>query len=162
MSAYSAEGLLVETWGGVSPGHETEALRHGERVYDADYHAWVTEESIASSRAGEPPAELTVRATWQTGLGGLESLTDFDGQTSHVVYDRLGRQRALYRPLCEEPSIVYDYVLDPSLGLHYARTRSNEVCDRPGAPSPGEEPEADLDGSTGLLEAYAFVDGLGR
>ena len=126
---------------------------------------FVIEESLQANRPDEPARWLTATASWDAGLASLTSLTDFSGQTTQVIYDRLGRQRGLYRPLCQEPSVVYQYLIRPTEGLHAVRTVTNEVCDRTGTAGalvPEHDPLAHLDTATGIRESYAFVDGLGR
>jgi RHS repeat-associated protein len=177
VTSYNQQGLVQETWGGVSPHRRAHALRHSRRFYDEQYGAYVVAESTQANRADQPRADLSASATWDTGLGVVTSVTDYNGQRSHIVYDRLGRQSALYRPLCQEPSVVYSYQLwpggtqpraypyPPKTRLHHVRTLTNEVCDRPGTPAAPEryhDPWIDLDTSTGVIEAFALVDGLGR
>jgi RHS repeat-associated protein len=177
ITTYNAQGLVAESWAGVSPGNEGNALRHSRRVYDDDYGAYVVEESFQVNRADQPAAYLTVSATWDAGRGVVTSVTDHSGHSSYVSYDVLGRQTALYRPLCQEPATVYQYQLWPQgrlesgrswhfgARLHHVRTLTNEICDRPGTPAPPSryhDPLADLDTSTGMLEAYAVVDGWAR
>jgi RHS repeat-associated protein len=168
VTQYNNEGLVVGTWGGVSPSGIDRALRHARRAYDLDYGAHVVEETVQVNRADQPESYVTTRATWNTGWGTLASLTDANGQTSYLSYDGLGRQTALYRPLCQEPSKVYEYSFAhdrDSVSGPYVRTLTNQVCDRPGHPTVpelGNDPAADLDASSGVSKAYAVVDGLGR
>jgi hypothetical protein len=144
----------------VAPGSTASALRYAQRTYDSDYGAFVTNERIQSNRAGQTTAYLEVEAEWDAGLGALVQLKDFNSQSSLVSYDRLGRQVALYRPLCQEPSVVYEFNLDPAGSLHKVHTLTNEVCDTEG--DPVDEGVAELSTATGVMEAYAVVDGMGR
>jgi hypothetical protein len=164
LTDYNAQGLPANTYGGVGPGDEANALRHQRNTYDAQYGALLVAEQVQANRADQDAAYLTNSAVWDVGLGLPTAVTEHNGQTGYAQYDALGRVTAVYRPLCREPAAVYEYVISESGGLHYVHTQANEVCDSPGNPSPeeGEAAFTELNTSTGVTESYGFVDGLGR
>jgi YD repeat-containing protein len=157
--------MVAESWGGVDPGSTGSSLRHSERIYDSDYGVAVIEEHAQSNRFDQEAENLIISASWDTGLGALTSLTDENGQTTFATYDRLGRQTSLYRSLCQEPQIVYQYIYEPGGALHHTRTLINEICDTEGNPNSSvltTDPFDNLVTGTGVEETYAFVDGMRR
>jgi RHS repeat-associated protein len=165
VTTYDAQGLPVESFGGVAPGDEADALRFSSQSYDEQYGAYLVREQVQANLPGQTPTFLTSTASWDVGLGVPTAVTDSNGQTAYARYDRLGRQQAVYRPLCQEPSVVYQYVLNQEGGLHYVHSQTNEICDAPGAPDPEDGLTSsfmELGTSTGVTEVYAFSDGLGR
>ncbi|MCP3977174.1 MAG: hypothetical protein GY720_22015, partial [bacterium] len=114
VTEYNDQGLVTESWAGVDRGgaEAGQALQYSNREYDAQYGAAVVTESIQANRPGESAYPLDTHATWDTNLGALTSLTDFNEQMAFVVYDAVGRMLATYRPMCAEPSVVHEYNLD--------------------------------------------------
>ncbi|MBI5500895.1 MAG: hypothetical protein HY907_11685 [Deltaproteobacteria bacterium] len=130
--------------------------------YDTDYAASPVLETIdvsdpattgpaTGTRADGSPATLTTSATWYAEYGAIRTATDPSGLVTEVLLDKLGRPTGMYRPGCGEPAAEIAYHLRSMLS--YVNTRTNEDC----------ESTARVDTIAGeTLEAWAYVDGMGR
>jgi RHS repeat-associated protein len=131
-------------------------LRYGALRYDAAYNTFIDQESLATSRAGDTLSFLRTTASWDEGLGVLESRVDPNGLTSEVYYDGLGRLTATILPNVADCAgsrvpttrIFYNLTHDPAARpLSRVHTITELDCRRM-----GED----------MLETFAYVDGLGR
>ncbi|MBI5489050.1 MAG: hypothetical protein HY905_17075 [Deltaproteobacteria bacterium] len=130
--------------------------------YDADFAASPVQETIdvsgpsttgptAGVRSNGSPATLSTSATWFAEYGAIRTATDPSGLETTVLLDRLGRPTRMYRSGCGEPVAEIDYHLRAALS--FVHTRTNEDCDSTGR----------VDAIAGeALEAWAYVDGMGR
>ncbi|MBI5488926.1 MAG: RHS repeat-associated core domain-containing protein [Deltaproteobacteria bacterium] len=93
---------------------------------------------------------LSTSATWYAEFGVIHTATDPSGLTTAVELDNLGRSIRVYGPGCPEPKAAIEYHLGTPVS--YVHTRTNETC----------EPSSAGAVSGDAMEAYAWVDGLGR
>jgi len=131
-------------------------LRYAKVERDLAYDQFVLAERVATTPNGAGLALLSTTAAWDPGLDALIKATDPNGLVSEVFYDGLGRTTGTIAPNvkgCEgkripTTRIFYDLTASPAARpMSRVHTISELSC-------------------TGLaadmLEAYAFVDGLGR
>lgn len=130
-----------------------DALGHYASIrYDAETNTYPVEESLYLGR-GEygfrknpaAPEKLSVVAKYDVDRGLPVSVTDFNGATTRIIYDGLGRERDRVLPGDSEslPSVHYTYEFGERLSyLHVAaRERSGE---------------------NSVVERRTYIDGLGR
>jgi RHS repeat-associated protein len=128
------------------PTHETiDVSSPGNTAYDAP-----AADRPVTSFSGDGRAFLVTRATWYAEYGAIATATDPSGLTTSVVLDNLGRPVRMYRPGCGEPAAEIAYHLGSPVS--YVHTRTNETCQ--------SDSTAAITGDA--MEAYAYVDGMGR
>jgi hypothetical protein len=122
-------------------------------TYDGQYATFPVTETIDTSDPGTTgsamTASLTTSATWYAEYGAIRTARDPSGLETSVALDNLGRPTRMFGPGCPEPKAQIEYHL--GLPTSYVYTRTNEVCDGDAAGISGD-----------VMEAYAWVDGLGR
>ncbi len=152
---FDAWGQPLRSCGGSDMGAGAQfCLRYGEVQYDSAYGELVTRESIQATSS----LTLSTSATWDRGLGVLNTATDPNGYVSEVSYDGLGRLTATLLPNVQgcgasrvsTTRIQYQLTSSPaSQPLSRVRTLTLLSC------STYSDPDSQI-------EAYAYVDGLGR
>lgn len=121
----------------IKPGH------YREIIYDDTYHTFPVEERVHTGSL-----TLTMKATYNYGLGKMLSSIDYNDHTTTYSYDNFGRLSSITKPPDTSHTVEYDYVLAHDLGngkiINWVETRRRES-----------------DGG-GTVDSRKFYDGLGR
>ncbi|TVR04449.1 MAG: hypothetical protein EA398_02060, partial [Deltaproteobacteria bacterium] len=130
-----------------------DALGHRvELEYDDALHMFPVRERLrldlgdgATHRAPDGPASLEVRAEYDTDLGLMTAMRDFNGQVTRLVHDGLGRviERHLPGDAPGEPAVRFQYMFGNPVS--WVETAQLESFD-----------------STERLRSRSYVDGFGR
>lgn len=127
---YDAYGNIVKT---------TDANGHWRGIaYDATFHALPVQETVGG-------VNLTLKATYDLGLGVVTGFTDPNGRGTVFSYDTFGRLAAIIKPgdSAAYPTQSFTYRLaSPVSSIH---TRSREESGKPGS-----------------YDSVSYFDGLGR
>jgi YD repeat-containing protein len=129
------------TPGNLTPGH------YRSFIYDTKIHTYPETETVQTGNPSQPT--LSATATYDVGLGVLKSFTDFNTQTTTLLYDTFGRLTDMIRPgdTLTAPTASYTYFLSqthPSGILNYIESHRRETA------------------GGGTIDSRDYFDGLGR
>ncbi len=128
------------------PGN-TAAGHYRSFIYDSRVHTYPVTETVHTGNPAQ--ATLTATATYDVGLGVLETFTDFNSRTTSLLYDTFGRLTDMVRPgdSLTSPTASYSYLLSQSHAsgvLNYIESRRRETA------------------GGGTIDSRDYFDGLGR
>ena len=127
---------------GQAPGH------YRTLDYDSTFYTFPVTETIYTGNSNLP--SLVMSATYDPGLGVMESSTDFNGFTTRYGYDTFGRLLSITKPgdSVDKPTVEYDYLLAHRLPnsnlINWVETRQRETA------------------GGGTVDSRVFYDGMGR
>lgn len=132
------DATRIERWVGPGPG---QFVLESENAYDDDGNVTESRDAAGGARrfAWDPAdrtsltgetivlgdRELVATTKVHRALGKPLSVTGFDGQTTALAYDALGRLTAIARPgdTLDAPTLAYEYVLSAPLSRIVTRSR---------------------------------------
>ncbi|MCA9467789.1 MAG: RHS repeat-associated core domain-containing protein, partial [Nitrospira sp.] len=132
--------------------------------YDPLFHSFPEKETIEVG-GGNP--DLVIAASYNLGLGVVETNTDVNGNRTAYRYDRFGRLVSVVKPGDSElwPTTTYAYTLsDPLAKLiyHYDSEGTLTTTTNRVTPSAIQTKAREVSGHAGTFDQIQYVDGLGR
>lgn len=134
-------------------------------AWDATLHAFPVREDI---EVGGGAADLTVRATFNLGLGVVVESIDMNGHSATYDHDTFGRLTSLVQPGDTQalPTQSFSYTMaDPWRGLLYSYDGAGKLTLATGvAPTASmvSSRAREVSGEEETLDTIQYVDGLGR
>lgn len=141
---YDQYGNIIAVY---DPLYGTAAGHYRQLEYDPYFHVFPEKEIIHTGKAN--PAILTHQATYDYGHGIVINSTESNGYMTIYEYDAFARLTAMTKPLDNQHTIEYDYVL----AQPYSNNRTLNWI---------ETRRLDHSEGDGYLHSRTFSDGLGR
>lgn len=141
---YDNYGNVIASY---DPLYGTVAGHYRQLEYDPYFHTFPEKEIIYTGKTN--PATLTYQAAYDYGHGVVLSSTEYNGHSTSYEYDAFARLIAMTKPLDNQHTIEYDYIL----AQPYTNNRTLNWV---------ESRQLDHSAGDGYLHSRTFSDGLGR